>query len=705
MFVPPENGSNQLPFCGQSPPNKPGGAHHSHKLSIRSNCSLGKKTANGGSPQLQKNPSEAINSAFPRYSPPSKKSNRSLGSTTQLSGPQLWSNQKETQAVPRLTPLIKDLSSLVPGFCVNHPEKKSKYFLKESVDVSGASVPNVGLCSVCAVKMAQLSFEVFEVLPEEERLRKDEIDSFGVRLKEVKESCDRLDSAISKNLEIVLEHFAREEESIGVVFEKCHQIFERKKEEAIRSLLQRKKQSRELLLAAQNRNMGHLAEMNHVQKDIAENYDSIIKKMESGPLQEILEKLKEKLEGIASSVQLTQSSNVDVGFGFSQSEKEAEKFMAEFEKAFSLFLTSSSRKIPFYVISLNGQIALKPNQLLPQEIKPSHDSRNYYSLSQNGQNSLSNNSISVKSNDLAKNESVYVSFGDSKIDYESAKSTEHFSSPSLAFGTQNQNTECLMVTSNNRTQDNPYVGNVSNSLHNSVGTLGTRQFVSEDFNGSSDQVVQSPRFQLDPLQTESIEENQQQPENNFTKPTHANDFSRQNTCGYSPSSFTRQNKTAPNSSTNSFGWEGTPSPKGIQEKFGSTISSHEQSCQLSHNNSTGRVSGHSRNNSVQKCKTLLDKVAENQAKQMVFYNSMVKQNPSLHTETLEDEDEEEAKRNKKEINFMIIEAENEEGSALPTPDISKEKDKLPESLVEYFKALQNKKCQKEKELRNKEILE
>ena len=260
----------------------------------------------------------------PNYSPQSTASGALPGSPTSYKGPFTALN-----------------ASKINTFCLNHLDKKSKFFLKDEITTVkvGLQSSNVrGFCSKCAVKLVQSGFECLEIEPEdhtksivsqfhedepeqavealtkEENVRKERIENFVEKLNRQRENCTQTGDVIRDKIATLSEKHNKQMEEVNAHFSEIFRLVEGQREKFVNQVdknFQKNKTSLEQKLEAFEecqRDFGSI----HV--DIEENFTSIVKKIDLEPFNAILSKYEEKLvefskfAGQLDSIQLSSST-------------------------------------------------------------------------------------------------------------------------------------------------------------------------------------------------------------------------------------------------------------------------------------------------------------------------------------------------------------------------------------------------------------
>ena len=265
----------------------------------------------------------------PNYSPQSNASGAFPGSPSSYKGPFSSLN-----------------SSKINTFCLNHQDKKSKFFLKDEITTVkvGLQTSNIrGFCSKCAVKLVQSGFECLEIEPEdhsksavsqfheeepeqitealskEENVRKERIENFVEKLGRQRETCIQTGDVIRDKLTNLSQKRNKQVEEINSHFGEVFRLVEEHRQmitHQIEKNFEKNKTSLEDKLDA----FGECQkDFESIHIDIEENFGSIVKKIDLEPFNAILSKYEEKLvefSKFASQLDSIQLSSSMLRFDF-----------------------------------------------------------------------------------------------------------------------------------------------------------------------------------------------------------------------------------------------------------------------------------------------------------------------------------------------------------------------------------------------------
>lgn len=196
----------------------------------------------------------------------------------------------------------KDL--VINEYCINHPEKKSKFYITNNIfskEVSSSRM-NRGFCSKCSVQIAMKGFNMQEVLSEDEFKRKDRIENFLEMLNGLKKSdLVRLNKAQNAADSLAKQYRQKQ----GVIEETFNQLIEfiRQKKQAT---LKRFSMMTEGVMAQMEELTStvklKLETVAAMKNDIESNLDKIITKIDIAPFNQIIMNYESNLASLDSQI-------------------------------------------------------------------------------------------------------------------------------------------------------------------------------------------------------------------------------------------------------------------------------------------------------------------------------------------------------------------------------------------------------------------
>jgi len=186
--------------------------------------------------------------------------------------------------------------------CINHEEKRSKYHVVEDYKVRRISEPlsfKRGVCSKCAVRLANLGFKTEEIVDEEEEQRKAVLKAFLDRIEQSISFHGRAFEVLEAKKSSLRQFYEREFEAL--------EDFEESIDKFISILQQNKTDIRHLLEAESQKEAQRFAEIqdvmernlesiNALHQDVSKGFDSAVMEMKLVNVQKILRGYDQKLQ-------------------------------------------------------------------------------------------------------------------------------------------------------------------------------------------------------------------------------------------------------------------------------------------------------------------------------------------------------------------------------------------------------------------------
>lgn len=181
--------------------------------------------------------------------------------------------------------------------CNNHPEKKSKYYVKN--DESSKSEGSMGIlpafCSSCTFNLVKSGHACEEIVTTGEQFKKTKLNSFVEKLKREKENCDDIILVLDNKSETTTGLLSSEMKKIDTYFDLLIDDLNAQRNAISERLISTFNNSSNVLIDFRSAFADFLSEFNNISHDIDSTYNKIIKNSEIEPFNQILDNYKERI--------------------------------------------------------------------------------------------------------------------------------------------------------------------------------------------------------------------------------------------------------------------------------------------------------------------------------------------------------------------------------------------------------------------------
>jgi hypothetical protein len=276
----------------------------------------------------------------------------------------------------------------VNEYCLNHPDKSSTFYLKLRLTTQiQNSFDKIlqGYCSLCAVHLVKQGLECKEIMSEEERVRKQKIESFVEDLESEKENCAKTKKVLKLKMEDLKSNFETERDKINCYYSELYEKFEKNRVTYISDLESVFDQNKNKLNQQLKKYDETEQEFDYIYKDIKEHYEKIIKVIELEPFNNILDKYKETLNEYVNFSNKTE--NLEIIFSEIEIKKKIEQMVKEINPLIEMRFLKS-------LVIQKKEIDLTESMKSTENLKNSKNSKEeksdvYVSFDENCQNSTS----------------------------------------------------------------------------------------------------------------------------------------------------------------------------------------------------------------------------------------------------------------------------------------------------------------------------
>ena len=181
--------------------------------------------------------------------------------------------------------------------CSNHPQKKSKYYVKDekiSTDEDGTKILPA-FCSNCTFSLVKNGYACEEIKASEEETKKEKLNAFIDKLAREKENCEAVARILNSKHQTLKQVMDQETSKVDDYFDALVEDLNAQRK-AIKKRLGYTYDSSAGILGDFIDAFGDFqTEFSTINQDIELTYDKIIKSSEIGPFNEILDSYKERL--------------------------------------------------------------------------------------------------------------------------------------------------------------------------------------------------------------------------------------------------------------------------------------------------------------------------------------------------------------------------------------------------------------------------
>ena len=175
--------------------------------------------------------------------------------------------------------------------CVNHPQKKAKYYIQHEKGLQN----EYKLCSKCAVALADQGTKVKDLCNTQEEQRKAEIEAFLIKLSLSKRKNLGVTDSLHKKRENIEEYYLKQCEKADGVAATLERVIHEQLDEVKKSLNRQKTQFLSQISGVEEHLQAEVNETEEMRTDIERNVDSILKHIEPRPFQKIIGKYHSRL--------------------------------------------------------------------------------------------------------------------------------------------------------------------------------------------------------------------------------------------------------------------------------------------------------------------------------------------------------------------------------------------------------------------------
>jgi len=223
--------------------------------------------------------------------------------------------------------------------CANHPHKRAKYYaISESEESDNVSK----YCSKCAILLAQNGVKVQEILPNDESLRKSEIEEFLIKLSNTKKELNNFSSSLLRKKEDLLTYFEKQHEKANLVYEALENLIREEKKKCIDTLSLNQQGVIEEIGKVEQEIANGLTEISHIQTDIEKNINDIIKNIELEPFKNVIKRYDSRLKSFEEAVNKFKDQHLTIHRLQSFNHKGLEKLRPIFANFYSLMKLNTS---------------------------------------------------------------------------------------------------------------------------------------------------------------------------------------------------------------------------------------------------------------------------------------------------------------------------------------------------------------------------
>lgn len=226
--------------------------------------------------------------------------------------------------------------------CLNHSDKKSTFFLDLVLNIKKDKYFEKilqGFCSLCAVHLVKQGFDCKEIMTKEEIVRKKKIENFVEDLENERENCSKTENVLKLKLDDLKKNYEIQTDKINSFYSNLYEQLEKKRNSYIKDLDNIFTNNKKKLNSELKKYKMTNQEFEHIYKDIKEHYEKIIKVIDLGPFNNILDKYRDTLnEYVKFSLK---SDNIEVIFSNVDFKKNIEEISKNSDPIAEIKMTKS----------------------------------------------------------------------------------------------------------------------------------------------------------------------------------------------------------------------------------------------------------------------------------------------------------------------------------------------------------------------------
>lgn len=181
--------------------------------------------------------------------------------------------------------------------CLNHDNKMSTFFLDLELNIKNNYFKKVlqGFCSLCAVHLVKQGFDCKQIMTKEELERKKKIENFVGDLENERENCSKTENVLKIKMDDLKKNYEIQTDKINSFYSNLYEKLEKKRNSYIKNLDDIFSDNKNKLNSELKKYEMTNQEFDHIYKDIKEHYEKIIKVIDLGPFNNILDKYRDTL--------------------------------------------------------------------------------------------------------------------------------------------------------------------------------------------------------------------------------------------------------------------------------------------------------------------------------------------------------------------------------------------------------------------------
>lgn len=186
----------------------------------------------------------------------------------------------------------------VPNRCTNHPDKKSKYYVRDEELLSNDGGVEVlpAFCSNCTFNLVKHGYSCEEIVSKDENFKKAKLSAFLEKLKKQKENCEDVVRILDGKSEACAEILDAEMAKIDAYFDAVIEDLNAQRASISKRLITTYNNSNATLSDFKAAFNDYLGEFKTITQDIDQSYTQIIKNTEIEPFNDILNNYKERID-------------------------------------------------------------------------------------------------------------------------------------------------------------------------------------------------------------------------------------------------------------------------------------------------------------------------------------------------------------------------------------------------------------------------
>lgn len=218
------------------------------------------------------------------------------------------------------TAITKDIK--VHNRCINHPEKKSKYYVKDDEIIKGNDDEIIlpAFCSNCTFNLVKNGYVCEEIITTGEQFKKEKLAIFVSKLKQDKENCQSFIHVLENKNDIFNQLLNAEVNKVDFYFNSLIENLNAQRNVITERIMGTYNNSNNILADFKYAFSDYLSEFDTIDQDIEATYHKIIKSSELKPFNEILGNYEERINEFKETTQQLESLkifNERVHFGIS----------------------------------------------------------------------------------------------------------------------------------------------------------------------------------------------------------------------------------------------------------------------------------------------------------------------------------------------------------------------------------------------------